>query len=101
MKDIQRGKSLGNVRESEGEGGGRGSRTKVANKRYADATNDEPVESMPPPAKRVRKQKSTNANETVVTRPPNPIVKKPSSIFRPFHQGSGSSTNHVNGPSEG
>ncbi len=89
------------MRQSEGEGGGRGSRTKVANKRYADSTNDGAVESMPPPDKRVRKQKSTNANEIVVTRPPKPTIKKPSSVFRPFHQGSGSSTNHVNGPSEG
>ena len=101
LKYIQRGKSLGNVRQSEREGGGRGLRTKVANKRFADSTNDETVESMPPPDKRVRKQKSTNANKTVVMRPPNPILKKPSSIFRPFHQGSGSSTNHFNGPSEG
>ena len=65
------------MRQSEGEGGGGGSRTKVTNKRYTDSTNDEPVKSMPPPDKRVRKQKSTSANVTVVTRPPKPILKKP------------------------
>ena len=89
------------MRQSEGEGFGRGSRTKVANKRYADSTNDEQVESMPPPDKRARKQKSTNANDTVAKRPPKPILKKPSSIFRPFYQESGSSANHVNGPNDG